>query len=74
MERYDLVPDGDEWKLRKKGAERSAMVFESKQEAVQESTEFMRNHSGSLRIHNHKGVIQEERTYPRSADPRKSPG
>lgn len=74
MDRYDLIPNGDEWKLRRLGAERSALVFESKQEAVKESVDFMRQHSGSLRIHNHKGVIQEERTYPRSADPRRSPG
>jgi hypothetical protein len=74
MDTYDLVPDGDDWKLRKRGTERSAMVFESKQEAMKDSTEFMRDHGGSLRIHKHNGVFQEERTYPRSTDPRQSPG
>jgi hypothetical protein len=29
---------------------------------------------GSVRIHKTDGKIQEERTYPRSADPKKSPG
>jgi hypothetical protein len=29
---------------------------------------------GTVRIHTASGRIQEERTYPRSADPRRSPG
>ena len=29
---------------------------------------------GTVRIHNRDGRIQEERTFPRSADPRRSPG
>lgn len=29
---------------------------------------------GSVRIHKLDGKIQEERTFPRSADPKKSPG
>ena len=74
MDRYDLVSSGDEWKLQKKGAERAAKVFDSKQEGMRESIEFMRNHGGSLRIHKQDGKIQEERTYPRSADPKKTPG
>jgi hypothetical protein len=74
MDTYHLVFSEDEWKLRRTGAERSAMTFDSKGEAMKESVEFMRDHGGSLRIHKHTGAIQEERTYPRSADPRKSPG
>lgn len=29
---------------------------------------------GTVRIHNEDGEFEEERTYPRSADPTKSPG
>jgi hypothetical protein len=29
---------------------------------------------GTVRIHDRDGRIQEERTFPRSADPRRSPG
>jgi hypothetical protein len=74
MDNYHLTKDGDEWKLRRQGAERSALISGNKKAAVEESAEFMRQHGGSLKIHKENGGIQEERTYPRSADPRKSPG
>jgi len=74
MHTYHLVPEGRNWKLRREGAARAAMTFGSKDEAVEGSVEFMRRHGGSLRIHKHDGAFEEERTYPRSADPRKSPG
>ena len=74
MQNYHLIEDGDQWKLRKQGAKRSSLVFDTKQAAVAGSTEFMNEHGGSLKIHKGNGRIQEERTYPRSADPRKSKG
>jgi hypothetical protein len=74
MDNYHLVRDGEEWKLRKQGADRSALTFDNKKDAVAESAEFMRRHHGSLKIHGEDGRIQEERTYPRSADPPESPG
>jgi hypothetical protein len=74
MDNYHLIPDGDQWKLRREAAERSALVFDSKEQAVRESADFMREHGGSLKIHKQDGTFQEERTYPRSADPRESKG
>ena len=74
MDNYDLAPDGEKWKFQKQGAKRALKVFETKQEGMEESVEFMHNHGGSLKIHKKDGSYQEERTYPRSADPRKSPG
>lgn len=74
MENYYLSPEGDKWKLHGQGAQRATRVFDTKGEAVKESAEFMRQHGGSLRIQKGNGVLQEERTYPRSADPRRSPG
>ena len=74
MNSYDLTPDGDKWKFQKQGAKRASKVFETKQEAMKESVEFMHKNGGSLKIHKKDGSYQEERTYPRSEDPRKSPG
>jgi hypothetical protein len=34
----------------------------------------MQAHPGSVKIHKENGQIQEERTYPRSADPSESKG
>jgi hypothetical protein len=35
---------------------------------------FLEGKTASLKIHKTDGSIQEERTYPRKADPSKSPG
>ena len=75
MENYHLVKDWDQYKLKKEGSERASKVFDgTKEEAVRESAEFMRGHWGSMKIHKNNGRIQEERTYPRSADPSSSEG
>ena len=73
MNRYDLKKDG-QWKLTKQNAGKASLVFDTKEEALKKSAEFMREHSGSMRVHKENGRFQEERTYPRSADPRQSPG
>jgi hypothetical protein len=74
MKTYFLTPDGDHWKLAKEHAERAVKTFETKKEGIEFSIDFMKNHGGSLRIRKKDGLFQEERTYPRSADPRKSKG
>lgn len=74
MDNYHLTERDGTWRLRKENADRAALTFDNKQSAVAGSTEYMRNHGGSLKIHRGDGVIQEERTYPRSADPRKTKG
>ncbi len=77
MENYHLVHKDGNWKLEKQGAQRASISFDdaTKQEAVKGSAEFLQhNAGGSLKIHKLNGVIQEERTYLRSADPRKSKG
>lgn len=74
MDNYHLTRRDDDWKLQRQGADRAAMTFEDKKSAVEESAKFMRQHGGSLKIHSTDGKFQEERTYPRSADPRKSRG
>ena len=34
----------------------------------------MKKNGGSLKIHKQDGTIQEERTYPKSDDPKNTPG
>jgi len=77
MQNYHLVHKDGNWKLKKEGAQRASISFadSTKEEAVKGSAEFLQqNAGGSLKIHKVNGGIQEERTYPRSADPRKSKG
>ncbi|MFV8369483.1 DUF2188 domain-containing protein [Flavobacterium sp. LB2R40] len=75
MKNYHLTKEDDQWKLTGEGNERASKVFETKKEAVQQSAEFLKNNQGgSLKIHLENGRIQEERTYPKSSDPKKSKG
>jgi Uncharacterized protein conserved in bacteria (DUF2188) len=74
MQMYHLVPDGGHWILKPEGSESVLADFDSKQQAVESSVDLIREKSGSLKIHNADGTIEEERTYPRTADPVKSEG
>lgn len=74
MNHYDLMYSNDTWKLKKQGAHRAIRNFENKHEGMLFSQDYVKKHTGSLKIHKMDGVIQEERTYPYSADPKRSPG
>ncbi|HWB06103.1 MAG TPA: DUF2188 domain-containing protein [Verrucomicrobiales bacterium] len=73
MKSYHLTPKGDQWELAEEG-NGSIALFETKEDAVKTSTRTVEQITGSLKIHKADGTIEEERTYPRSADPAKSPG
>lgn len=78
MKNYDLAKDGDSWKLKAQGADRASKVFNdmTKTEATRAAAEFAKKQpeAVSLKIHKENGRIQEERTYPGSADPKRSKG
>ncbi|MFP3592958.1 DUF2188 domain-containing protein [Chryseobacterium sp. SIMBA_038] len=76
MENFHLTQEDGKYKLKKEGAERSSKVFDTnKIEAIKSAKDFIVSHNGgSLRIHKNSGEFQEERTYPRSKDPKKSKG
>lgn len=62
------------WSLTKQGAERASKTAATKAEITQLASEFLADKTASLKIHKEDGTIQEERTFPRSADPTKSKG
>lgn len=78
LPRFHLTKDQEkgDWELRKAGAERATRRFETKSEATAGGVlgGAVGKEGGSVRIHLEKGRIQEERTYPRSRDPKGSPG
>ncbi len=74
MDNYHLTKKGEDWQLKKEGAERATLKAETKQQALEQARKFMGDHGGSMKVHRGDGVIQTEHTYPRSADPRKSKG
>lgn len=76
MKNYHLVREDGAYKLKKENAQRASKVIDSnKVDAIKESRDFIKSQGGgSLKIHKNTGGFQEERTYPRSKDPRKSKG
>lgn len=74
LDKFHLTKKGDEWRLEKAGTNRARVKASTKAKAMQKMQNYMQTHQGSVRIHKENGRIQEERTYPRSKDPRGSKG
>lgn len=77
MKNFHLTKSTNGWSLKKEGASRPTKTFETNKEiAVKKSAQILKNtsESASLKIHKENGRIQEERTYPGSADPKISKG
>jgi hypothetical protein len=74
MDNYHVSKSDTGWELKKQGATRASKSASTKAEIIQLASEFLEGKTASLKIHKENGTIQEERTYPRSADPVKSKG
>ena len=78
LDKFHLThdPKSNNWRLEKEGAQRATKIFESKGDATKGGAlaDAIGKGGGSVRIHKQDGTIQEERTFPRSADPKTSKG
>lgn len=66
----------DNWELKNDATRRVAESFDTKADATRGGAleRAVGPAGGSVKIQKENGRIQEERTYPRAADPKKSPG
>jgi Uncharacterized protein conserved in bacteria (DUF2188) len=69
--RYDVSPDGDDWKLTTGG--KTVRKFDTKEPAVQAGAKQARREPGKsqLVIHRKDGTIEDERTYKKDPYPPK---
>ena len=78
LRRFTLSKDRErgDWVLREQGATRARKRFKTKTEALsgRAIAQALGAIGGSVRIKKENGRIQEERTVPRSRDPRGSSG
>lgn len=74
MKRIDVVKKGTGWVA--ESGSRVVARGATKVEAVEKTAKVARRdpEAVTVKIHKVNGRIQEERTYPRSADPRRSKG
>jgi hypothetical protein len=68
MDNYHITKDATYWSLKKEGAALPSKTAGTLAQA------FLSNQTASLKIHREDGTFEEERTYPRSADPSRSVG
>lgn len=66
----------DRWDLTQDGSDRAKATFNTKSSATKGGVleKAVGKDGGSVKIQKVDGGFQEERTYPRAADPKKSPG
>jgi hypothetical protein len=78
LPRFTLSHDQqkDDWALKQDSTGKTVKRFETKADATKGGVleKAVGKEGGSVRIHKENGAYQEERTYPRSRDPRKSKG
>ncbi|MCQ4297248.1 DUF2188 domain-containing protein [Pseudomonas stutzeri] len=74
MNNYHISATESGWELRKQGATRASKSAATKDEMLHVTAAFLEGRTASVKVHKKDGSIQEERTYPRSADPRRSEG
>jgi hypothetical protein len=74
MKRVDVVKKGEQWVAESAG--KTIASAPVKTEAVRKTASIAKvaPEPVTVKIHKKNGRIQEERTYPRSADPRRSKG
>ncbi|AHL74630.1 hypothetical protein CH92_05780 [Stutzerimonas stutzeri] len=74
MENYHITHDGDRWVLREEGDKRALLEATTKDDIINETRDYMKLRTASVKIHTQDGQIEEERTYPRDQDPRATKG
>ena len=75
MDNYHVVPDAQKgWVLHKEGDSTVLKAAELKDQILVVLPVYFSDKKASVKIHREDGTIEEERTYPRSADPRESKG
>ena len=73
LHRFTLKKSGDHWVLHNQFGE-MVREFRSKAEATKDGVLQGLVGEGIVRIHREDGRFEEERTFPRDMDPRRSPG
>jgi hypothetical protein len=74
MNNYHVVSTPNGWKLHAQGSDESLLGAPTKARLLELLPDFMDGRTGSVKIHTETGQIEDERTYPRSEDPRRSKG
>jgi hypothetical protein len=68
--KYHITPKGDQWQVKREGADRAANIFDNKADAVDRGRDLAKNADpGQLIIHKQDGKFQTEHTYGKDPYP-----
>ncbi len=72
---YHVTKTDSGWQGKQQGGKRASSIGRTKEEVTKETIGFAKRSGNSqVIIHKGNGQFQEERTYPRSSDPRRTKG
>lgn len=75
LKKFHITKTENGWQGKAEGGERASKTASTKKELVDQMRDMAKRKGNvSLIIHKEDGRIQEERTYPRSSDPKNSKG
>ncbi|KHN50216.1 DUF2188 domain-containing protein [Aeromonas hydrophila] len=74
MDNYHITKGLLKWEFKKEGSTTVLLSSLTKDDLISAVSAYMQGKTGSVKIHKEDGKIQEERTYPRAADPIRSRG
>ena len=75
MTNYFINTNDGHWQLKKEHAERATFVADTKAEIMEKMQDFVQEKNGiSVKIQRKDGTFQDESTFQRKDDPRKSKG
>ena len=74
MENYHITYEDDRWVLREEGDKRALLEAVTREDIINETRDYMKLRTASVKIHDKNGEIEEERCYPRDQDPRATKG
>jgi hypothetical protein len=68
--KYHVTPKGDQWQVKKEGAERANKLFDNKADALDKGRDLAKHAElGQLIIHKQTGTFQTEHTYGKDPYP-----
>jgi hypothetical protein len=74
MDNYHVIHTENGWELHPQGSTEAVLTAKRKEDLLGQLPGYMEGKVASVKIHNREGRIEDERSYPRTSDPRRSKG
>lgn len=69
METYHITQEGNRWLLREEGDPRVLIETASREAALEQTRDYMKLRTATVKVHGGDGEVEEERHYPQDQNP-----